>query len=390
MDAFAWVKRDSYLPHGSQGLKAVTKAKLGYDPIEINAEDMLHYAVEDPFYMASYSVSDAVATYYLYMKYVHLFIYSLCTVIPLNSEDVLRKGSGTLCELLLMVEAYSNGIIYPNKQIGEPIRFHEGHLLESDTYIGGTVECLESGVYRNDLEYQFDMDPNTYEDMIHSIDKTLSFSIEVENGLRRFEVVNNTEVRQQIVYMLSLLRDRPKRREKPVIYHLDVGAMYPNIILSNRLQPSAVRTREMCASCPYNNSCDNCKRQMTWKWRGDVMPLNRQEFDQLSQQYERDGEVLDGTTLPPELKKRVKNYCRMVYQKGKDTKVELREATICQREHPFYVNTVKAFRDRRYEWWYLECLISRYKKLTKMAAKKVAEVEKTGDISLNHIHCLFL
>lgn len=80
-------------------------------------------------------------------------------------------------------------LIYPNKQIGEPIRFHEGHLLESDTYIGGTVECLESGVYRNDLEYQFDMDPNTYEDMIHSIDKTLSFSIEVENGLRRFRGV---------------------------------------------------------------------------------------------------------------------------------------------------------------------------------------------------------
>ncbi len=30
MDAFRWVMRDSYLPQGSQGLKAVTKAKLGY------------------------------------------------------------------------------------------------------------------------------------------------------------------------------------------------------------------------------------------------------------------------------------------------------------------------------------------------------------------------
>ena len=34
-DAFAWVKRDSYLPQGSQGLKAVTKYKLGYDPVEV-------------------------------------------------------------------------------------------------------------------------------------------------------------------------------------------------------------------------------------------------------------------------------------------------------------------------------------------------------------------
>ncbi len=57
-----------------------------------------------PKHMASYSVSDAVATYYLYMKYVHNFIFSLCTIIPLSADDVLRKGSGTLCEMLLMVE----------------------------------------------------------------------------------------------------------------------------------------------------------------------------------------------------------------------------------------------------------------------------------------------
>ena len=53
--------------------------------------------------LASYSVSDAVATYYLYMKYVHPFIFSLCNIIPLTPDDVLRKGSGTLCEFLLQV-----------------------------------------------------------------------------------------------------------------------------------------------------------------------------------------------------------------------------------------------------------------------------------------------
>jgi hypothetical protein len=55
--------------------------------------------------LAQYSVSDAVATYYLYMKYVHPFIFSLCNIIPLNPDEVLRKGSGTLCETLLMVLA---------------------------------------------------------------------------------------------------------------------------------------------------------------------------------------------------------------------------------------------------------------------------------------------
>ena len=40
MDCLKWVKRDSYLPQGSQGLKAVTTAKLGYDPIELDPEVM--------------------------------------------------------------------------------------------------------------------------------------------------------------------------------------------------------------------------------------------------------------------------------------------------------------------------------------------------------------
>ena len=35
---------------------------------------------------------------------------------------------------------------------------------------------------------------------------------------------------------LCMLRDCPNRLEAPIIYHLDVAAMYPNIILTNRLQ----------------------------------------------------------------------------------------------------------------------------------------------------------
>ena len=89
LDAFAWVKRDSYLPAGSHGLKAVTKAKLKYNPVEVDAEDMLPFAQEQPQTMAAYSVSDAVSTYYLYMKYVHGFIFSLCHHHP----HVARRGA---------------------------------------------------------------------------------------------------------------------------------------------------------------------------------------------------------------------------------------------------------------------------------------------------------
>ena len=47
-----------------------------------------------------------MSTYYLYMTYIHPFIFSLATVIPMPPDEVLRKGSGTLCEGLLMVQAF--------------------------------------------------------------------------------------------------------------------------------------------------------------------------------------------------------------------------------------------------------------------------------------------
>lgn len=43
-------------------------------------------------------------------------------------------------------------------------------------------------------------------------------------------------------------------------------------------------------------------------------------------------------------------YCRRAYKKVHITRKEEREATICQRENSFYVDTVRAFRDRRYEF----------------------------------------
>lgn len=188
LDAFAWVQRDSYLPQGSQGLKAVTKEKLGYDPVEVDPEDMLRMALERPAHMASYSVSDAVATFYLYTTYVHNFIFSLSTIIPMGPEDVLRKGSGTLCEALLMVEAYTGNIICPNKQSDPLESFHKGHLLESETYIGGHVECLEAGVFRNDIPVTFQLKPSALQHLIDHIDRDLTFALETENDVQRSDV----------------------------------------------------------------------------------------------------------------------------------------------------------------------------------------------------------
>ena len=63
----------------------------------------------------------------------------------LFSHSARVCGSGTLCEALLMVQAYNTNIVCPNKERQQHLQFHNGHLLESETYVGGHVECLESG-----------------------------------------------------------------------------------------------------------------------------------------------------------------------------------------------------------------------------------------------------
>ena len=164
-----------------------------------------------------------------------------------------------------------------------------------------------------------------------------------------------------------MLRDRPKRKEKPFIYHLDVGAMYPNIILTNRLQPSAIVDDATCAACDFNQAKNDCKRKMDWVWRGDYTPASKHEYDRTKDQLSR--ELVNGVafhSLPDSeqstlVSTRLKTYARKAYKKTKVTEEETRKDTVCMRENDFYVDTVRNFRDRRYE----------LKKLTKTWTKKI-------------------
>lgn len=40
---------------------------------------------------------------------------------------------------------------------------YRGHLLQAETYIGGKVEALESGVFRADLPLKFKCKPAAYQ-----------------------------------------------------------------------------------------------------------------------------------------------------------------------------------------------------------------------------------
>ena len=417
MDVFHWVNRDSYLPQGSRGLKAVTRTLLGFEPEEIPPEEMMEAAQKRPHDMAKYSVSDAVCTYYLYMKYVHPFTFSLCNIIPLSPDDVLRKGSGTLCEMLLMCQARDKNIIAPNKFNPSPAgKFSDdGRVMESETYIGGHVEALRTGIFRCDLPLNFEIDTDAILDLEKRLDDTLKFAISVEAKMKLETVTNYNEVKNQIMKDLGKLRETPKRHEKPLIYHLDVSAMYPNIILTNRLQPHAIVTSNDCAACDFNGMSE-CQRSMNWTWRGELYPATRGEAEMvfrrtvaeeldlqakaeaaLDEKRRSEGknpslqgkqrkqrlknlmgiQVESGAPnfdnemarKDPKFRKRLKDFCRTTYRKATTTKEDAKIATVCQRENPFYVDTVRAFRDRRYE----------YKALLKRQKKALSSIKSSGD-----------
>ena len=174
------------------------------------------------------------------------------------------------------------------------------------------------------------------------------------------DVINYEQVKGEIQSALELMRDDPIRFDKPLIYHLDVAAMYPNIMLSNRLQPDSVVDESVCAVCDFNRPGKTCDRRMTWAWRGEYFPARRDEYNMIKH-------ALNQESFPPKkpggdqrkfvdlteseqtalLHKRLGDYSRKVYKKMKDTKVENRESIICQRENPFYIDTVRRFRPRQ-------------------------------------------
>ena len=126
---------------------------------------------------------------------------------------------------------------------------------------------------------------------------------------------------------------------------------------------------------------------MEWTWRGDTAPTNMSEYNQLSKQIA--SETIGGKHFldydqkeqAKHVAKRVKDYSHKVYKASKETTVEDREDTVCMRENPFYVNTVKNFRDRRYD----------YKKMTKKWKGDAKKAEKAGhSLTLKHANDMSL
>ncbi|KAI4291287.1 DNA polymerase epsilon subunit 1 [Pancytospora philotis] len=406
LDCYKWVKRDSYLPMNNQGLKDAARIKLGYFPDEIDPEDMVRCAREEPQKLASYSVSDAVATYYLYTKYVQPHIFSIASIIPLPTVQVLCRGSGTLCEALLLCESIAYQLLVPPKKRFESLEYFKGHIVNNLTYIGGHVESLQAGIYRSDFEHDF----RVKDEMIDLIIEELDHLLAPHSSLPEYPAA-----RAGVVAQLNAVRGRC--RQKGMIYHLDVGAMYPNIILTNRLQPVSIVNEDICIHCDHNRPESDCKRRMAWVSRAEYLPPTANDIKLIKNQLmgetfyswesdraraeadreeparaeDSDDDAMAGVkrrargfdrdvsdsarrfdasrsyvrAQPSEpakkvsyaelpisrqesiLRERVTEYSKKIYKRVKKVETKQEELTVCQREVPFYVETIRKFRDQR-------------------------------------------
>ena len=155
----------------------------------------------------------------------------------------------------------------------------------------------------------------------------------------------------------SLAGKCPVIETEPLIYHVDVGAMYPNIILTNRLQPTAIVSEEFCAGCAFNKPENDCKRRLDWQWKGELFNIKKSEFEYVKNTlieeeglHTRTQTNAESQQFRQKLKQRVQKYWQGNYKKVHTTVQETRTDTVCMRENPFYVDTVRDFRDRRNEF----------------------------------------
>ena len=367
VDVYKWVKRDSYLPVGSQGLKKVTEIKLGFVPMEIDYEKTVEYAQTRPFLLASYAVSDALSTYHLYLKHVSPFLFSMCTIIPYNIDCVLRKGTGTLCEALLMAEAHRKNILIPNKTGSLSEKFYQNHLVNSETYVGGHVETLEVGLFRSDIPVKFCIDKEYIGSLAETLDDLFAYIAETE-GLCSGDIENSREEKDRMEKELAAFCER-EHNETPRIMHFDIAAMYPNIILTNRLQPFAIAKPETCAACDFNAVDAPCKRVLEWTWKVETFSSTKKEFENIEDTINKENKE---TQIGNREKKRLvhsrfEKYNEKMYRKTKNKENITKKETVCMRENSFYIDTVRSFRDKRYH----------YKNLQKKWSKEEASEERT-------------
>ncbi|EOB12107.1 DNA polymerase epsilon catalytic subunit A [Nosema bombycis CQ1] len=347
-----WVKRDSNFAKGNQGLKAITKRKLGYDPEDIDPEEMCGIALNDPDRMAKYSVSDAVATYFIATKFVINHIYTLCSLVPFSPYDAICSNPDTLCEALLIKEASIYNVLIPSKRVEPDLLMKEGYAIEKLTPVQFMPDHSRVGLFRSDFIQKFNINEFYVDKLIEKLD----------------EILSDFKNEQEYEYLKSKIRkdledSKGKFHGNGALYKIDLGELCSSLISTNKLQPTSIVDNDTCIRCEYNNDANKCKLRFDWSFRTDFYPTTPKEVIEIKEKlveyhpenphdkednhkknkYNEDStryEDMTDSERSKLLKSKIIEYSKKNYNSATIRKTETQTTTVCQREVPFFVNAI--------------------------------------------------
>lgn len=290
---------------------------------------------------------------------------------------------------------------------------NETQIVTKEQYEGALVECFNKGVFKDNTEIKFEINPKTlkvFKTLLHKaldrlIEKTESNRQNIKgvgNNLK-VKVKDKEDLHKKIdEHINSILNELEEKDGKyywnglPVIIHVDVASMYPNIIITYNLQPYAIATEEECARCPYRPKEGEppCWVDMDWNAVYSVMDITEKEKElaerEIAKRLETEEELDE-----EEIMKIYKKYSSK--SRSSTYKFPMR-TRFCQKSFKFFVNTVQSFRDQRYVYKYgmvekkeeIEKIKSKYKKHPKFKelekiAKEMEENEKEIDKHMENI-----
>lgn len=102
---------------------------------------------------------------------------------------------------LVLLSFFQANVVAPNKHTAAAERMSNGHLLESETYIGGKVEALEAGIFRSDLPCKFRCKPEAYQMLMDKLNKDLEYALRQDGKMAIEDCENYEEVRKTLWFV---------------------------------------------------------------------------------------------------------------------------------------------------------------------------------------------
>ncbi|CAN7982572.1 unnamed protein product [Ixodes hexagonus] len=367
MDCFHWVRRDSYLPVGSQNLKAVAKRALMSRPDYVRRKVTQLFRAPGP-YLDSMSLVDAPASHFQDIdggtKVTISLFYAL-----LSFRKSPQLGYA------LLVASFKTAIgTWPIKPL---IKKLADFLLISQHTVTFTPHLMsaEPHKYTVKMASRYLLFPLSARELLDSQTYTCANSPLRKNLGSNADFIGTKDIcRQNSGGFLC-----PARRSIAELLKvkLDPHWSLPGSQTDNGMPRQHMPSRGINVS-PVWQTAHGFPNFLCVC----AVPASRAEFQRIQQQLETERFPPAQPGLPQRAfhelpreeraaveKKRLADYCRKAYKKVHITRTEVRETTICQKENSFYVDTVRNFRDRRYE----------FKALLKVAKRKVAEAVEKGD-----------